>query len=132
MSDRKESGREIAFEHPERFRRDGRLWLVKGSKGEFYEVSLESGACTCPDKTRRGEADPLHRCKHWWAVWYRAPVGATYQVRYLSPDQRGRERWIVAMVRAGVLMERLGPYYSREAAEKARGLMETGGVPVSV
>lgn len=129
---RREKGRHLAQAHADSVTKTKRGWEVIGSRPEPYVVSLESGFCSCPDKQNRGADDPLHRCKHWWAAWYRAPLSVEFQVRNLPADEWGNERWGVAMRRGGVLIEVFGAYPSSSLAYKAKEVMAGEGTKGSV
>ncbi len=120
MSDRREKGREIAFGDRDLMwsLEEENVWSVRGRGGAVYRVELESGMCECPDKLYRSENEPKHRCKHWWAAWYRSPVPVSYHVRLYWGD-----RWVVAIGRCGVRIGYIGPYYSRHEADLAKSIM---------
>lgn len=118
MVDRRRAGRDLAYMHPERVTRLGEdTYLVRGSKGDDYEVSLEGGSCDCPDHQNRG-GRPGFRCRHWWAVQSLSCSPVTYKPKRIRSADGKKEAWTVAITRTGVLLEVMGGAMSREAAEK--------------
>lgn len=115
---RKDKGRDIAFNQPERVRLNAGTWHVLGRGRQWYQVDLDSGYCACPDKTYK--EDPKHRCKHWWSVWYTAPTPIEYKI-----GQRKNGSFFIAAMRHGQVIEVMcGSMDTREEALEAQQMLQ--------